>query len=326
MRTIVGILVALEIIVLVPVAVLCFEVLSAITQRVKLSPVLDDPQRRGRLAVLIPAHNEASIISGTLAAIRPQLLPRDRLLVVADNCSDGTAAVAQAVGAEVASRTDALRRGKGFALDFGLRRLSEDPPHIVIIIDADCQPAPHCIDRLARACDQTGRPIQARYLMHSQVHATPRMKIAEFAWLVKNRVRPMGLHRFGFPTHLTGSGMAFPWSVIKKANLASGHIVEDLKLGVDLACAGSPALYCDAAFIDSMFPLTDKDSSTQRTRWEHGHLYVILTEGSKNALDRPQEIRPRFVRTGSRFEHTAARTVEFWRAFSNGCSVSRCCF
>jgi cellulose synthase/poly-beta-1,6-N-acetylglucosamine synthase-like glycosyltransferase len=174
-----------------------------------------------------------------------------------------------------------VRRGKGFALDFGLQRLSEHPPDIVIIIDADCRPAPHCINRLAIACKMAGQPIQARYLMHARASAAAPMKIAEFAWLMKNRIRPIGLHRFGFPTHLTGSGMAFPWSVIKNANLASGHIVEDLKLGVDLACAGSPALYCDAASIHSEFPLTAKDSTTQRTRWEHGHLYVILTEAPR---------------------------------------------
>lgn len=277
----VNILVVLEIAALVPVAVLFFEVILAITRHENTNPEPHDQLRRGRVSVLIPAHNEASMIAGTLAAIRPQLLPGDRLLVVADNCSDDTAAVAETGGAEVASRSDTDRRGKGFALDFGVRRLAENPPDIVIIIDADCQAAPSCIDRLARACEHSGRPIQARYLMHAQALAAPRMKIAEFAWLVKNRVRPMGLRRFGFPTHLTGSGMAFPWSVIRDANLASRHIVEDLKLGVDLACAGSPALYCDAASIASEFPLTAEDSGTQRTRWEHGHLYVILTEAPR---------------------------------------------
>jgi cellulose synthase/poly-beta-1,6-N-acetylglucosamine synthase-like glycosyltransferase len=75
--------------------------------------------------------------------------------------------------------------------------------------------------------------------------------------------------------------MAFPWIVIRDAHLASGHIVEDLKLGIDLACVGSSALYCDAAMVDSDFPMTAKDSRTQRTRWEHGHLHVILTEAPR---------------------------------------------
>lgn len=270
----------IETLVFVPVAVLFIEVSFAITRRERVVRTLET-YPRGRLAVLIPAHNEAAIIAATLAAIRPQLFADDRVLVVADNCSDDTALVAATGGAEVASRTDVLRRGKGFALDFGVKRLAKDPPDTVIIIDADCQPQLHCIDRLARACTQVKRPIQARYLMHAQPLAGPKMKIAEFAWLVKNRVRPMGLGRFHFPAHLTGSGMAFPWPQIRDADLASGHIVEDLKLGIDLACAGTAVLYCDAASIDSYFPFTAEDSSTQRTRWEHGHLHVILTEAPR---------------------------------------------
>jgi cellulose synthase/poly-beta-1,6-N-acetylglucosamine synthase-like glycosyltransferase len=273
--------IALEVVALAPVILLSAEIILAVTRRVDTSPSSPSPVRRGGVAVLIPAHNEASIIGETLAAIRPQLVDGDRLIVVADNCSDDTAAAARREGAETLSRTDNVQRGKGFALDFGVRYLSANPPATVIIIDADCQPAPWCIDRLAVACEDSGRPVQARYLMHARKLASPRMRIAEFAWLVKNRIRPMGLRRLGAPTHLTGSGMAFPWALIRDAPIASGHIAEDLKLGVDLACAGSSAIYCDAASIDSEFPLTARDSTTQRTRWEHGHLHIILTEAPR---------------------------------------------
>jgi len=273
--------IALEAAALVPVFLLSAEVLSAVTRRVDTPPSSSNPVRRGEVAVLIPAHNEASIIRETLATVRPQLIAGDRLIVVADNCSDETASVAGTEGAEVLSRTDPVQRGKGFALDFGIRYLSKNPPATVIVIDADCQPGPACVDRLALVCENSGRPVQARYLMHAQTLSSPRMRIAEFAWLVKNRIRPMGLRRLGAPTHLTGSGMAFPWALIRDAPIASGHIVEDLKLGIDLACAGSSAIYCDTASIDSEFPLTAKDSSSQRTRWEHGHLHVILTEAPR---------------------------------------------
>src|SRR6185369_13158246 len=71
-------------------------------------------------------------------------------------------------------------------------------------------------------------------------------------------------------------GMAFPWPAISTAALASGHIVEDLKLGVDLARAGSPTLFCPEARVTSHFPSTLEGIASQRTRWEHGHLDVIL--------------------------------------------------
>src|SRR6185437_14331211 len=94
---------------------------------------------------------------------RAQLRLGDRLLVVADNCTDQTAAVAAAEGAEVLVRTDALRRGKGYALDFAVRRLASAAPAIVLVIDADCRVAAGAIELLAQRCRTTHRPVQALY-------------------------------------------------------------------------------------------------------------------------------------------------------------------
>jgi cellulose synthase/poly-beta-1,6-N-acetylglucosamine synthase-like glycosyltransferase len=60
-------------------------------------------------------------------------------------------------------------------------------------------------------------------------------------------------------------------------NLASGHIVEDLKIGLDLALAGRPPLFCPSALVTSHFPLSAQGARTQRQRWEHGHIGMILT-------------------------------------------------
>src|SRR6185369_9762676 len=98
---------------LVPAAVLCVESLSA------LLPATAEPRREPRpfkLAVLMPAHDEELGIAGTVRALSAELAPGDRLLVVADNCSDRTAELARAAGAEVVERRDAERRGKGHAL------------------------------------------------------------------------------------------------------------------------------------------------------------------------------------------------------------------
>jgi glycosyltransferase involved in cell wall biosynthesis len=74
------------------------------------------------------------MIAGSLRSILPQLAEADRLLVVADNCSDDTAAIATAEGAETIERSDLAHRGKGYALDFGIRHLELDAPDVVIVI------------------------------------------------------------------------------------------------------------------------------------------------------------------------------------------------
>lgn len=235
------------------------------------------------ICVLMPAHNEAQGIAAVIRALVGQLDSRARLLVVADNCTDETANIARAAGCShqgvtVIERQNPLQRGKGHALDFGIRYLEQDPPEVVVIVDADCAVSPGSVELLARTCVATARPVQALDLMRAPLGADVKVQIAEFAWLVKNHVRPLGYKRLGMPCQLMGTGMALSWPQISRAQLNNGHIVEDMKLGIELTKAGSPPLFCTNALVTSYFPLTRDGLHSQRTRWEHGHLGVILTE------------------------------------------------
>jgi len=259
----------------IPVLAFLIEVTASVAFR---SP----PQRNSgsvtrRLAVLVPAHNEEVGLSSTLESIKLDLIPGDRLLVVADNCTDNTASVARTAGAEVIERRDLNNIGKGFALDYGLRHLDNDPTDVIIMIDADCQVAPGTLDALVSTCAATKRPAQAQYLMTVPPKSDIKRKVAEFAWCVKNKVRPLGLLILSLPCQLTGSGMAFPWGVIRSANLASGAIVEDLKLGLDLAIAGHPPVFCPSALVTSEFASSAIGAEDQRRRWEHGHINMIAS-------------------------------------------------
>ncbi len=260
----------------IPVVVLLAEVLAATALARERRPPASAPVR-SRVAVLVPAHDESGGIVPTLADIKAQLYPNDRLLVVADNCSDDTAAVADGTGAEVVVRDDPDRRGKGYALDFGLRHLSADPPDLVIVIDADCRLAEHTIDRLAATSAATGRPVQALDLMLAPEPSAINRQVAVFAWRLKNWVRPLGLSALGLPCQLMGTGMAFPWETIRCVDLASGAMVEDLKLGLELAAAGHAPVFCPAAVVTSEFPLSETGAATQRERWEQGHIGLIIS-------------------------------------------------
>jgi len=263
-------------VVAVPAFVLLMQVAVAVGTR-PAPPQAPSDAARPSVAILMPAHNEAAGITTAIASVLPQLRPGDRMLVVADNCSDDTAGVARAAGAEVAERHDPLRRGKGYALDFGVRALESRPPAIVVVMDADCIIEEGSLERLVRRCGSSGRPVQALYLMRSPAEAGLKSRISEFAWVVKNHVRPTAFLRLGLPCQLMGTGMAFPWSIIGKAPLASGHLVEDMQLGIDLAVAGVPPLFCADACVTSVFPSSDVGAVAQRTRWEHGHLSVIAS-------------------------------------------------
>jgi cellulose synthase/poly-beta-1,6-N-acetylglucosamine synthase-like glycosyltransferase len=256
----------------VPVVVLFIEVVASFG-KVRTE---NAPSSRPRIAVLVPAHDEALIIGATIASIMPELAAGDRLLVVADNCTDDTAVIARTAGADVIERSDPVRRGKGFALDFGVRHLAGDAPDVVVIIDADCRPDVGCLARIAALAAATGRPVQAHYdLLPPKGVQSLYLSMATFAWRVKNYARPLGARRLGLSCQLMGTGMAFPWPLLSGYNLATSEIVEDLVYGLELARAGHPPLFCPQAQVMSEFPMVVEGQQTQRTRWESGHLSTI---------------------------------------------------
>ncbi len=259
---------------LIPTTMLLLECLAAIMLPLR-SQISKADWNQISVVVLVPAHNEAAVIQSTLQNLIAQLKPSDRLVVIADNCNDETAVLARSFGATVLERHDLERCGKGYALDFGLRYLQNEPPAVVVMVDADCELSEGTLATLVSQTMTTGRPTQATYLLEKPLHPSPKDLISAFAIKVKNLVRPLGLTRLGLPCLLTGTGMAFPWTVLQSIDLASGHIVEDMKLGIDLAIAGYPPQFCADANVMSRLPQDQQVAKGQRTRWEHGHLQVM---------------------------------------------------
>jgi cellulose synthase/poly-beta-1,6-N-acetylglucosamine synthase-like glycosyltransferase len=259
----------------IPVSLFCVEVLAAVFNRQRGFLFSARCDFRQCVAVLVPAHNEGLGLLHTLENIKTQLRAGDRIVVVADNCSDNTAAVAKAAGAEVTERNDLSKIGKGYALEWGIQHLSINPPGIVVIVDADCKLTPNTLDQLSMACSTTNHPVQALNLMTAPNDALIDYRVAVFAFRVKNWVRPLGLSALHLPCQLMGTGMAFPWKVISSANLATGLVVEDLKLGLDLTRAKNPPLFCPSAGVISQFPSSITGARSQRKRWEQGHLAFI---------------------------------------------------
>jgi glycosyltransferase involved in cell wall biosynthesis len=268
---------------MLPVCILFLQVTAAFYYK-KSQLQITSNQDRPSIAILMPAHNEALVIAESIKSIRSQLQPQDRLIVIADNCTDETAAIVTNCGATVIERFNQQARGKGYALDFGLQYLKQDAPTVVMIVDADCIVQENAIALLASACVQSQRPMQALYLMETQPNPSLKARIASFAWQVKNKVRPLGFKSLGLPCQLMGTGMAFLWSDISRVSLASGHIVEDMKLGTDLARLNKAPLFLHEALVTSVFPPSEAATNTQRARWEHGHLSVILNEVPKLVL------------------------------------------
>lgn len=243
-------------------------------------------------AVLMPAHNEAAGIEQTLNQLIPEVSHPQHIWVVADNCDDATAEVARQTGVQVLERTNSSLRGKGYALDHGIQALAKEPPDVVVMVDADCWVTPGTIKHIAQSAWQMQRPVQAAYLMELPPEPSLRDRVSALAWTVKNRVRAGGLSRLGAPFLLGGTGMAFPWRSLQAVELASGHLVEDMKLGIDLAIAGyNPVLDLDYRVM-GVLPGDGEAATSQRTRWEQGHLQTLKAYVPKLWGESIKQFRP----------------------------------
>ncbi|RVT94865.1 glycosyltransferase family 2 protein [Sphingomonas crocodyli] len=251
--------------------------IPTLTFAVELALGLLPPRRsiapiwQGRFAVIVPAHDEAAGIGPVLADLRQALPVQARLIVVADNCRDDTARIARASGAEVIERDDPARPGKGHALAFARDHLATDPPHAVVVVDADCRVEGAGVERLAAIAHHRRRPVQATYLMTPRADAGPMVQLSGFAMLVRNSLRLRGLRRLRAPVVLTGSGMAFPWRIFAAARLATGETVEDLVLGAELTLMGAPPRHAPGIRVWSD-PAGEAGTREQRRRWEQGSL------------------------------------------------------
>jgi cellulose synthase/poly-beta-1,6-N-acetylglucosamine synthase-like glycosyltransferase len=231
-----------------------------------------------RVAVLVPAHNESVNVLPTINCLKAQLGPADLLVVIADNCVDDTAELARAAGATVIERSHSELRGKGYALAFGVDHLRSDPPDVVLVVDADCVVSDRAVACIAEHCASSGKPVQMLDLMSAGANAGLKLRVLEFAMIMKNLVRPLGSFRLGRACHLMGTGMALPWSLMSSAKLATGHITEDMKLGVDLAIAGFAPQFLPQVQVSSAFPVDTGVAKVQKSRWEHGHLATLAEE------------------------------------------------
>lgn len=240
MTAIVGsMLLAGAVVVAIPTAFFCLECSLGLLPKRSSSrdPILASDRKR--TIVVVPAHNESANIQSTLEHLKQQIRPNDAILVVADNCSDDTAQVARSSGAVVIERNEPERRGKGYALSYAAEYLrTNDAPDAVVIFDSDCRISSNGIRDIVALALASHRPVQSDYVMTLPSSASPGARLSAFAFKVRNRIRAIGLQRLGGATHLTGSGMAFPWDVYANAPSMNGHLTEDLALGMELALRG----------------------------------------------------------------------------------------
>jgi 1,2-diacylglycerol 3-beta-glucosyltransferase len=237
-------------------------------------PVPDATDTPLRLAVLVPAHDEELGVAETITALLAQDYPNDRyaVVVIADNCTDGTARVAADAGATVWQRHDPTARGKGPALAWALERLRRDLPdtEAVIVVDADCIATPTLCATIAQEfADPAVQAAQVRYEV-SNADESPTAALRAAGFILKHVIRSRGRDRLGLSCGLFGSGMAFRLSLFDEVTWPSS-VTEDTELHLMLVERGVIVRFAERAAVASAMPTTARAAVDQQMRWETGN-------------------------------------------------------
>ena len=118
-------------------------------------PRREAEEGRLKLTVLVPAHDESLTIKATLDSLGAQTRPPDRVVVVADNCSDDTPDVARQNGAEVFTTVGNTEKKAG-ALNQALAQMFDDidARDVVMIMDADSVIVPEFVETALGRMDE----------------------------------------------------------------------------------------------------------------------------------------------------------------------------
>jgi hypothetical protein len=228
--------------------------------------------------VLIPAHNEATTIEQAVRSLSAQNYPTDRFAVhvVADNCTDETAARARAAGARVHERHDTVQRGKGFALAWLIDRVRTGgvAPDAWLILDADTVAPPDLLARLAARLAAGAPVVQARYdVLEAERTWSSDLRAAALALV--HHVRPLGKRWYGGSAGLKGNGMAFKDEVLRVVPWEAASLAEDVEHHLRLLVHGYRVVYAPEARVRAEMPTTLHGAQSQNERWEAGRLAMV---------------------------------------------------
>lgn len=265
-------------------------------------------------AVLIAARNERSVIGELIDSIHAQDYPAHliKTFVIADNCTDDTALIAEAHGAVVYTRRDHAHVGKGYALNYLLEKIARDYPvgcfDGFIVLDADNIIAPNYVTELNKTFSD-GYGIITSY-RNSKNYGDNWISAGYALWFLRearylNNARML----LGSSCAVSGTGFLFSREILERCGGWNFFLLtEDIEFSIDNVVRGEKIGYCGTAVLYDEQPTSCRQSWRQRLRWSRGYLQVFsryggrlmqgIFHGSFSCYDMAMNIMPAAVLTG----------------------------
>lgn len=246
---------------------------------------------KNTFAVIVAAHNEEQVIGPLVENLHVLNYPRELydVFVVADNCKDKTAEIAQSAGAIVYERFNLEQRGKGYAMEWMFAKLFrlQRKYDAVVVFDADNLVHPNfLLEMNNRLCK--GEKVIQGYLDAKNPRDTWIAGTFAISFWVVNHIWHLAKYHLGLSSVLGGTGMCISTEVLQKFGWGATCLTEDMEFTMKVLLKGIPTTWAHDAIVYDEKPLTFQQSWNQRKRWAQGHFDIasryiprMLLEGIK---------------------------------------------
>lgn len=233
---------------------------------------LHSPQKR--FALIIAAHNEELVISHVIDSLSRQNYPKKLydIFVIADNCSDRTAEIAEKHGAIVYKRINNEERGKGYALEWMFNKIysHKNKYDVISVFDADNLVSSNYLLEMNHLLCKGHKVVQG-YIDSKNPFDSWITCSYSIAFWMSNRIFQLPRYYLGLSCGLCGTGFCIDLNVLKKIGWGATCLTEDLEFTMKLSLCNLKVAWAHEAVVYDEKPLTLKQSWHQRKRWMQGH-------------------------------------------------------
>lgn len=230
-----------------------------------------------RFAIVVAAYNEEKVIGELIRNLQDLDYPKELydVYVVADNCTDSTAAIAAGKGATVIERFNQVDKGKGYALEYAFNNIFDRgiPYDAVVVFDADNLVAKDFLS-IMNGHLLKGEKIVQGYLDTKNAHDTWITKAIYISYVLTNRFWQLSKYNLGFTCALGGTGMCLSVEMLKRYGWGMTSLTEDLEFQTKALLNNIKVCWAHDAKVYDEKPLSLMQSWRQRKRWMQGHTNV----------------------------------------------------
>ncbi|MBQ9658551.1 MAG: glycosyltransferase, partial [Clostridia bacterium] len=255
-----------------------YQIIISLCSLIKLKDKPNLVNKNHKFMAIIPAHNEEAVIKNLVESLKAQTYDKKLydIYVIADNCTDNTAIIAQEAGAIVYKRFDETTKTKGAALNWFLQqKIKENADYdAFFVFDADNIVDKNFITAMNKKLCEGEDVVQGYRDIKNPTDNWITAGYALFYWTL-HRFYHLARYNVGLSPLLNGTGFMVRFDVVKPQGWDTKTLTEDIEFSLKRIIAGKKLGWATDAIVYDEQPTGFKQSWSQRSRWTVGHMQCM---------------------------------------------------